>query len=111
VGLINPSDYAYSAGGSNEHRQKCLLTRLDQWDECSMISWLNFYQWTMNARASIISNCDIFRVSNDLSNIRAGKSAYIYPVIYLKSSVNITEGEGTRENAFKLEMVDEQAMK
>jgi len=104
VGLIYPSDYGYAASGSN-----CLNTTLYGYDSsCKNTDWLyhsSIHQWTLAPdsdgpyyvfyvhSSGFVNNSNAF---NPLIGVR--------PSVYLKSSVSISSGDGSRENPYQLKI-------
>lgn len=111
VGLMYPSDYGYAtSGGSTTNREACLATEMYNWDgssDCYNNDWLlmsNNFQWTLNPRAHSSGAYRVFGVAShgyvDRSN--ASDASAVRPVVYLKSNVVITGGEGSTEIPFEL---------
>ncbi len=118
VGLIYPSDYGYAtSGGSTSNRTSCLNKELYNWNDssyvdCSKNNWLFNSQktiWTITASSSQNDGCSIFGIESN-GSVRASWAYYrndgmqgsVFPVVYLKSSVSISSGEGTPENPYEL---------
>ena len=111
IGLMYPSDYGYAtSGGSTTNRASCLAKEMYNWDSSSYSDCKNndylynsSYRWTITPSSS-----NSYRVFNVYA---AGYVGYydasssnrsVSPVLYLKSTVQITGGEGTSENPFTL---------
>ena len=111
VGLMYPSDYGYAtSGGSTTNRQACLNIELYNWDivsDCYQNDWLynsSTHQWTLTSvPLSSYSNL-VFYVNSSgrVHNSSANNSYGVRPVVYLKSSVKITGGEGTSTSPYQL---------
>ena len=112
VGLIYPSDYGFAtSGGSIKDRTICLNTPLLNWhysdiSDCKNYNWLyseNNYLWTMTSDYS--TNLYVVYVRNtgfvDVYNY-SGNSRTVKPVVYLKDSVKVVNGLGTKDNPFEL---------
>lgn len=113
VGLMYPSDYGYAtSGGSTTDRNACLNKELYNWDssdfsDCKNNDWLyesSYHQWTITPRAS--RSDYVFRVSS------TGYLGYTYanyadngvrPVVFLKSSIKIVDGDGSSSNPYILQ--------
>ena len=111
IGLMYPSDYGYAtSGGSTTNRASCLAKEMYNWDSTSYSDCKNndylynsSYRWTLTP-CSGYSNA-VFSVNNSgfLNYYGAfGSNLSVSPVLYLKSTVQITGGEGTSENPFTL---------
>ena len=111
IGLMYPSDYGYAtSGGTTTNRESCLAKEMYNWDSSSYSDCKNndylynsSYRWTITPYSSISYYVFVvfstgFVYLNSASN--SGNS--VSPVLYLKSTVQITGGEGTSENPFTL---------
>ena len=107
VGLIYPSDYGYAtSGGTTTNRQTCLNTTMgsngwenSSYSDCKNNDWLfnsSQWQWTLSPTAYSSDAHRVFRVytSGTVSNYRAPFSGGVAPVVFLKSSISITGGDG-----------------
>ena len=115
IGLIYPSDYGYAtSGGSQVSRLTCLNTSIYRWNntdvnDCKKNDWLftSSQQWTMSPRVDSASAYGAFCLSNDgiLRNYGGADGAYeVFPVVFLKSGIYITGGNGSPENPYKLNL-------
>ena len=112
VGLMYPSDYGYATdgGGDQVKRMQCLYTPLYDWKDnsnCYSNDWLydsSNYQWTMTPAPESQHANKVFNVntSGHVYDQYAGPAYAIRPVVYLKSSVKITGGEGTSSKPYTL---------
>ena len=111
IGLMYPSDYGYAtSGGSTTNRASCLAKEMYNWDSSSYSDCKNndylynsSYRWTITPDSS--DSGGVFRVytAGYVGNSSAYSSGIsVSPVLYLKSTVQITGGEGTSENPFTL---------
>ena len=108
VGLMYPSDYGYATSGSGTiDRAICLNEFLYKWNnefnDCALNSWLaiNLLQSTVTPKASVNESMRVFRINyGNVDDPDAGSSAEIRPVVYLKPTVKIVSGIGTKENPF-----------
>ena len=111
IGLMYPSDYGYAtSGGTTTDRSSCLAKEMYNWDSSSYSDCKNndylynsSYRWTITPHSSV--SYGVFYVCT--SGFVDGDRAYysnnsVSPVLYLKSTVQITGGEGTSENPFTL---------
>ena len=105
-----PSDYGYAtSGGSTTNRQACLNKELYNWylvSDCRNNDWLykNFYEWTLTPVPLSSFSTPVFRVtsSGNVYSSGAYNTNGVRPVVYLKSSVKITGGEGTSKSPYQL---------
>ena len=111
VGLMYPSDYGYTtSGGTTTNRETCLTEKLYNWysstyNDCKNNNWLydNVNQQLTLSHPSEGSH-HIFYINNNgninrdyISNIKI-----VLPTVYLNSNINITGGNGTEVNPYKL---------
>ena len=112
IGLMYPSDYGYAtSGGTTTNRSSCLAKELRNWDSSSYSDCKNndyLYnssstQWTL-APSSGYSNIVFPVLSTGLVSLHGAHNSYVSasPVLYLKSTVEITGGDGTSGNPFTL---------
>ena len=112
VGLMYLSDYGYAtSGGSTTDRNACLNKELYNWDsssysDCKNNDWLyesSYLQWTITPRTS--SSGSVFRVGSAgfLVNNPASNASGVRPVVFLKSSIKIVDGDGSSSNPYILQ--------
>ena len=111
IGLMYSSDYGYATfGGSSTSRATCLAKELYAWNslkDCYNNDYLfksNYYYWTLvprsgNANIAFLVRSDGFVDISGVDNIYG-----VHPVLYLKSSVSVVDGDGTSSNLYKLKM-------
>ena len=105
VGLMYPSDYGYATnGGSTTGRTTCLKKFLYNWSDyfdCYNNNWLflnNSSQWTITSYASSSLAVSVFLVNgNGGVNHISSNDRTVNPVVYLKSSVKIASGTGSKD--------------
>lgn len=112
VGLIYPSDYGYAtSGGAVKSRNDCLKSNASTWhttdyEECRNNDYLfkeGHYYWTM----TLITNTTdkVFRI-DDNGHVCDAYSYWqdfrVYPVLYLKSNIIITAGNGSSNSPYQL---------
>ena len=113
VGLIYPSDFGYAtSGGTTTSRATCLSTSMFLWDsycDCYNNSWIYnspSSQWTLSPYAADSSYANgVFEVNNGGFLINCGTaidSKVAYPVVFLKSAISITGGDGSSNNPYTL---------
>ena len=110
VGLMSPSDYGYAARSSC--RQELAQYHADA--NCSTEgNWLYLNkgydsestQWLMNPYSGNTTGGTVVTGTGEVkTNVPVTSSYQIRPVIYLKTSVLITNGDGTLENPYILSM-------
>ena len=113
VGLIYPSDYGYAtSGGTTTNRAACLNTAMYNWDssevtDCKNNDWLLSYQWTLSPCASYTSGATrVFLISSTgyMGGFDASSTYDVFPVVFLKSSIFVTSGNGSSTNPYELTM-------
>ena len=117
VGLFYPSDYLYAtAGGSTTSRSTCLGKPMYRWSDSSIVGedcknndWLKLssgWEWTLSPLAYSSHSYRVFYVLSDgyVGNGTANVTGGVAPVVFLKSSVKITGGEGTQDEPYTLSM-------
>ncbi|MBQ9181574.1 MAG: hypothetical protein IJ134_02970 [Bacilli bacterium] len=120
VGLIYPSDYAYAtSGGSTHDRDACLSYTVGYVSDSSIPNWQNTYTdcknndwllntsmwtWTLSPRATSSYSYIVFivRSTGYVTGDHALDAGSVRPVVYLKSGVTITSGDGTQSKPFVL---------
>ncbi len=112
VGLIYPSDYGYATNGGSKGREDCFKTALYNWDtesyqtNCANNDWLkpsSSYLWTITPLSG--GSYSAFGVSSlgyVNNNFYVYHSSVVWPVVYLKSNIQISDGEGTFEKPYNL---------
>ena len=110
VGLMYPSDYGYAtSGGTTTDRNACLNKELYNWDsvsDCYNNDWIfnSAYQWTITPRASKSNSVFNLGSSGYLINLYASNSNLgVRPVVFLKSSIKIVDGDGSSNNPYILQ--------
>ena len=96
VGLMYPSDYGYAVLASSCAR----TTNLGDYDStaCAGNNWLKIgsYQWTLTPRSS--NSSYVFLVNSGLLHSSSANYGYgARPSIYLKSSIVVLGGDGSRD--------------
>ena len=111
IGLMYPSDYGYAtSGGTTTNRVSCLAKEMYNWDSSSYSDCKNndylynssLYQWTLTPDSSYSNRVFIVFTTGYVINNAVDSSGSASPVLYLKSTVEITGGEGTSENPYTL---------
>ena len=125
VGLIYPSDYAYATSGdlsgNGTDRATCLSKQVgyvsasttpnwaNTYTDCKDNNWLlnkSMWTWSLSPRAGGSYSYIAFGVdtSGYVSHYNAVGAGSVRPVVFLKSSVTITRGDGTESKPFELSM-------
>jgi len=111
VGLWEPSDYGFgTSGGNTMSRSQCQNLGIN-WDkhgesaDCIYNNWLHLNSgdetWTM--MPTLYSSSTVFYITNAwLSYTNATYARRVNPVVYLKSTVQITGGSGTESDPYTL---------
>ena len=109
VGLMYPSDYGYAtSGGPTTNRKSCLENGLNTWDalsECRNNDYLHnssWNQWTITPSSNYSNSVFIVKSNGFFSSNSTDTSSYASPVVYLKSTVQITGGTGTSTDPYTL---------
>ena len=112
IALMYPSDYGYAtAGGTATNRDACLSKEIN-WDgsdvsDCKNNDYLfnsSYYQWTLAPNSSS-SNIAFFLDSHGLADyvtVRVSNAAR--PVVYLKSNISISDGDGSISSPYQLNL-------
>ena len=110
VGLMYPSDYGYAtSGGTTTDRNACLNKKLYNWDsvsDCYNNDWIfnSVYQWTITPHASSSDNVFSMYGSGYLDrNYTNNAYGGVRPVVFLKSSIKIVDGDGSSSNPYILQ--------
>ena len=112
IGLMYPSDYGYAtSGGTTTNRESCLAKEMISWNsysDCKNNDYLynsSSYQWTLtpNSRYSYgvfyVNSTGYLNIYDNVSNSYGSR-----PVLYLKSTVEITGGEGSQSKPYTLDV-------
>ena len=126
IGLMYPSDYGFSTTGLKlassdgleygSDLSDCLKIGLKSWSTtqgvdysnknfCPNGSWIfnsSYNQWTMTPRADGASYVTRVGTSGSVSYNDTGNGFGVRPVLYLKSSVVVADGNGTKSNPYKI---------
>ena len=120
VGLLYPSDYAYATGGGNTYnRSQCLsytvgyvnVEGVNNWQntytDCKNNDWLlntNTWTWSLSPRAHSSASRNVFHINSAgyIYDYHAVYVGSVRPVVYLKSSIKITGGDGSFNSPFNL---------
>ncbi len=118
IGLMYPSDYGYATSGGNlSNRNICLTKELynwglndvlvneDKWNYCRENDYIyeNIYQWVLSPRTDLSYAAMEIRKAGYINSVSAGDSGRTFkPVLYLKSNVLITSGDGSKDNPYRL---------
>ena len=109
VGLMYPSDYGYAtSGGTTTDRNACLNKELINWysvSDCYNNDWIfnSAYQWTITPPASYPNNVFSLYGSGYLDRSYVGITGGVRPVVFLKSSIKIVDGDGSSSNPYILQ--------
>ncbi len=112
VGLMYPSDYGYAtSGGSTTNRATCMATSLYDWDDsgvsdCENNDYLyNYYsQWTLAPNSSTAYSSGYVDGNGDVSSALANIGLAVRPVVFLKSNISITLGDGSTSSPYQLNL-------
>ena len=112
VGLIYPSDYGYATAGSSKiDRTTCLAKELHNWKSLAACGYNDYLskrnedKYTLSPNSSNAS--DIFFVYSQggiTFNYAGLLNLYVYPTLYLKSSISISSGDGSSTTPYNLKI-------
>jgi len=113
VGLMYPSDYLYATSGGNAtNRAACLNTKQYSWNvtsvsDCKNNDWIynsSINQWTLSPFAYSSYALYVFIVdsSGGVDGNGARNAHGVRPVVFLKSTIKITGGDGSLTNPYVL---------
>ena len=118
IGLIYPSDFAYSTtGGFSTNRETCLNTLIINWapqyqnlPDCRNNNWMHLfmkYSGTINVMY-FDDNPRIIGINNEgfISNPATDQFFNTYPVVYLKNTVKTISGTGNADNHFTVANIE-----
>ncbi len=111
VGLIYPSDYGFAtSGGANTSREECYNNYLYSWaSDCYNNNWI--YKIESNMKVTITASSEfvnrIFHVNNAgyLTTTYPYYSDTVFPTVYLKQKIIITNGNGSLSDPYQLELL------
>ena len=114
IALMYPSDYLYAtAGGNATNRTTCLgLGMYTDWSntsytDCKNNDWLynsSITQWTLSPSANLSHANHVFFVYST-GYVNGGNALLAYgvsPVVFLKSSISITGGDGSSTTPYTI---------
>ena len=112
IGLMYPSDYGYAtSGGNTTNRSRCLARELYNWHLSGYVYCLdnvylyknNLEQWMLTSYVDSQYYVFVIRSEGRVVSQGTNRSGYsVFPVLYLKSTVQITGGDGTSGNPYIL---------
>ena len=110
VGLMYPSDYGYAtSGGTTSNRQSCLAKELYNWDGSDVVDCKNNnylyngnYQWTLTPITSKAHYILHAYPSGGVCTTITYREDDTRPVLYLKSNITISTGDGSNSSPYQL---------
>ena len=113
IGLLYPSDYGYATFSSNtNNRKQCLSLELYNWNKsenyiCKSNDWIynkTDWKWCMTAIQSTSNSYGVSHIGagGSIGSFYAYANGSINPVVYLKSSVQIVSGTGSKTDPYIL---------
>ncbi len=122
VGLMYPSDYGYSGGGSNDGttypRSSCLSANLNASGNyrtyCGLMSYLTYKNATASSKGTAINGVTLTNYSSrteyitQVSSSGFVTSGYAYssyntrPALYLNADTVVIDGDGSYNNPYRL---------
>ena len=105
VGLMYPSDYGYSVTNANCSHTSTNLGSYDS-SSCGGKAWLlkYGYEWTGSPNSGNSNNVFYVITFASLSSSNAITGLGVRPVLYLKSNVYVTGGDGSINNPYQLSL-------
>ena len=111
VGLMYLSDYGYAtSGGTTTDRNSCLNKELYKWNssdfsDCKNNDWIfnSSAEWTITPSASNYRSVFDLGPTGSVLNNNASGTYGVRPVVFLKSSIKIVDGDGSRWNPYILQ--------
>lgn len=113
IGLIYASDYGYAtSGGSTTSRSECLNKELFNWDNtdvsnCKDNDYLfkaDYPQWIIDPRINYDTYVYFINSTGHLRSFGNYNEYAVRPSLYLKSSIKITSGNGSKTNPYQLKI-------
>ena len=106
VGLMYASDYGYgTSGGTTTDRNQCLSKELLSWqiDDCTNNNWLiNNNQYTITPSSQSSNQTFILFESGRGIFYNSYYQRQVRPVVFLKSTIKIIDGDGSLSNPYQL---------
>lgn len=116
VGLIYPSDYGFAtSGGSTTNRASCMAKEIYNWDsssysDCKNNDWLvnSNYYWTLTTYSARSESGLIIRPTAYIGYyLIYSPDTAVRPVVYLKSSVAFSGGDGSSSSPYIIDDCEE----
>ena len=113
IGLIYASDYGYAtSGGSTTSRSECLNKELFNWDntdvsDCKDNDYLfkaDYPQWIIDPRINYDTYVYFINSTGHLRSFGNYNEYAVRPSLYLKSSIKIISGNGSKTNPYQLKI-------
>ncbi len=120
IGLMYPSDYGYATSGNSEsedtNRAGCLAKEMYHWfsgswkTDCAGNDWLYTlpaeHYWTISPYSNSSFAYSVFFVNLDgyVHKYQATSPYGVLPVVYLSSSVFVSDGDGSMDKPYTLEL-------
>ena len=109
IGLMYLSDYGYAtSGGTTTDRNACLNKELYNWNsvsDCYNNDWIfnSSYQWTITPHASNTRYVFCLYNAGSVNSNYTSSTRGVRPVVFLKSSIKIVDGDGSSSNPYILQ--------
>ncbi len=103
IGLMYPSDYGYAVDSTSCPRTASLW-KYSYTGSCKTNNWLlnNNNQWMLTPSADGESSQYYVSYDYNINSLYPGLENSIRPTIYLKSNVQIVDGDGSQEHPYEL---------
>ncbi len=109
VGLMYPSDYGYSIGIS--YRSQSVYSHPSFYKDSSWLSGQQFSEWTISPVINPYS-VQVWEISHTSGNMRvnspSASSQIMRPTFYLKEEVMYKNGEGSKENPYRIRIEEQE---
>ena len=111
IGLMYASDYGYASANCETYKLYNGNTATDDLKACNDTNWLynlKENEWLLPQKSEFSADAYYIRNSGEVSNYSTSNNGVnkiqrlVRPTLYLKSEVQITEGDGTSSNPYKL---------
>ena len=111
IGLMYPSDYGFALAEGTTDRQTCLTYSIfaSSWGNnymCNGNDWLKnvVFSWTMSPYANTSEARNVIRIAGGayVDSQSSANGNQVHPVVFLKSTVKITGGDGSESNPYTL---------
>ncbi len=106
IGIMYPSDYGYATHGGTTGRESCFKEALNKWNNSNYRTDCVNNNWLKPSETYSSNSNYAFRIGSGgaVNTLIVNYARAILPVVYLKSSVKITDGKGTTSSPYILSL-------